>query len=289
MNCYLCGSHTNLFLRKNGYTIYSCKSCGFAQTDLRRNFEDFVKENYGKGYFMGEPQYSAYDNYKEDKPFILMNVKQFMRKIKHIKKSGKLLDIGCAMGFFVEYAQKEGFDAYGLDPSHYAVVEAKKKFGNKIKEASLETADYAPKTFDVITMFDVFEHLGDPLGDLKKMTRWLKDDGIIMIATGNRQSLAARILKRRWTFYIPPQHLFFFDKITLAKILELSGLKAVVWSQIGKWLSLRYVMHLARTTGESKFAEFLFPIIHKLKIDSMPLYLPIRDNMIVIAQKKSLS
>jgi len=274
------------FLRKNGYTIFSCRSCGFALTDLHSNYGDFVRENYSKGYFMGEPSYSAYVNYKEDKPFILANMKKFMMRIKKFKKSGTLLDVGCAMGFFVEMAQKEGFDAYGLDPSHYAVLEAKKVIGNKIKEASLETADYPPKSFDVITMFDVFEHLGDPQGDLKKMTRWLKDDGIIMIATGNRQSFAARVLKRRWTFYIPPQHLYFFDKQTMIATFERSGLQALDWSHIGKWLTLRYVLHLARTTGESKLAEFLYPLVRKLGIDSMPLYIPIRDNMVVIAKKK---
>jgi SAM-dependent methyltransferase len=273
------------FLRKNGFTIFTCHSCGFALTDLHGDYGDFVKENYSKGYFTGEPRYSAYVNYKEDKPLIRMNMKKFMNKIKAYKKTGTLLDIGCAMGFFVEMAKKEGFDAYGLDPSHYAVLEAKKTFGNKITEATLETAKYAPKTFDVITMFDVFEHLGDPLGDLKKITRWLKDDGIIIIATGNRRSLAARMLKRRWTFYIPPQHLFFFDKHTMASTLEKSGLKALGWSQIGKWLSLRYILHLARTTGESKFAEFLYPHIQRFHIGSIPLYVPIRDNMVVIAGK----
>jgi SAM-dependent methyltransferase len=285
MKCSLCQSHMIPFLRKNGYTIFSCNTCGFAQTDLHSNYGDFIKENYEKGYFMGEPRYSAYVNYKEDKSLILVNMRKFMGKIKKYKKFGKLLDIGCAMGFFVEMAQSEGFDAYGLDPSQYAVNEAKKILGNRIKEASLETADYAQKSFDVITMFDVFEHLGDPIGDLNKICGWLKDDGIIMIVTGNRQSVVAKIMKRRWTFYIPPQHLYFFDRKTMKIALKKTGLRDLEWSQIGKWLTLRYVFHLARTTGESVIAEFLYPYIDMFNIGSIPLYVPIRDNMIVIAGK----
>ncbi len=97
----------------------------------------------------------------------------------------------------------------------------------------------------------------------------------------------ARILKRRWTFYIPPQHLFFFNKKLLITILNKDNFVSLKWFRIGKWLSLRYILHLARTTGESNVALLLYKIVEVLHVGRIPIYLPLRDNMVVIARKRS--
>lgn len=275
-----------VFLVKNGYTIYRCPFCGLAQTDLHKNYEQFVAEHYNKGYFTGDPTRSAYVNYKDDKRFIVRNMRRFLRKVKEYKPAGKLLDVGAALGFFVELALQEGYDAFGCDPSSYAVAEAKKLVGpGRIKQGTIGSVTYPRKSFDVITLFDVFEHLSDPGGDIQKLSTFLKDDGIMVIATGDAKSLLATILKRRWTFYIPPQHLFFFNKKTMTTLLTAHKLAPVEWFRIGKWLSLRYVLHLARTTGESKLAHRLYALMNRLKAHHVPVFLPVGDNMVVVVRK----
>ena len=276
-----------VFFVKNGYTIYLCPSCGLRQTDLRKNYKEFVESHYNKGYFSGDPTRSAYVDYKTDKPHILKNMRWFLRRIETYKAKGKLLDVGCAFGFFVELARDKGFDAYGFDPSLHAVTEAKRLVGpERIKLGTIDSISYPKKSFDVITMFDVFEHLQDPGGDIAKLNTYLKDDGIILIATGNTASLMEKILKRRWTFYIPPQHLFFFNKATMSALLAKYNLRVVEWFSIGKWLSLRYVLHLARTTGESRLAHHLYPLMQKWHVDNVPLFFPAVDNMVAVVQKK---
>ncbi|MBP9814610.1 class I SAM-dependent methyltransferase, partial [Candidatus Woesebacteria bacterium] len=233
------------FLFKNGYWLYRCPDCQFAQTDLAKNYITFVKDHYSKGYFLGDPTRSAYANYELDKPMIVRNMRKFLGKILQKKKSGKLLDVGCAYGYFVELAQSAGFDAYGFDPSAYAVSQARKLVGkSRIAQGTISEVRYKENTYDVITLFDVFEHLQDPVTDLKKLRRMLKPDGIIIIATGNAQSFAAKVFGRRWTFYIPPQHLSFFTKANLQTFMSQVGLFPVEWFGIGKWLSLDYILHL---------------------------------------------
>lgn len=274
------------FLEKNGYKIYRCASCGLGRTDLRGDYEAFVKDHYNKGYFTGDPTRSAYIDYKDDKPFILKNMRQFLSHIQKRKRTGKLLDAGCALGFFVELSATHGYDAYGFDPSAYAVSEARKLVGRqRIKEGTIGTVEYAKKSFDIITLFDVFEHLSDPAADLAKLDTLLKDDGIMVIATGDTASTMAKVLKRRWTFYIPPQHLFFFNKKTMSVLLDRAHLRSVEWFRIGKWLSLRYVLHLARTTGESKLAHRLYALMQRLKANHMPVFLPVGDNMVAVIKK----
>ena len=288
MKCYLCGISTTLFLKKNGYSIYRWEACGLARTDLHQNYEKFLHNHYSKGYFTGKQECGAFVDYKDDKPMIARNMKKFLAEIKKHKKRGKLLEAGCAMGFFVELALDEGFDAYGFDPSAYAVQNAGKLNGHKrIIQGAIHTVDYKPKSFDIIALFDVFEHLGDPQRDLRKLSSFLKDDGILVIATGNTQSAMAKLFGRRWTFYIPPQHLFFFHRDNLTQLLAKEQLKPIRWFGIGKWLSLRYVLHLGRTTGESRIAAFLYKILGHSPLAKIPLYLPLGDNMVVIARKKT--
>lgn len=284
--CYLCNNTTELFLTKNNYRIYRCSSCGLARTDLNKRYDEFVKEHYDRGFFTGDPTRSAYVDYGRDKKVIVRNLAKFLKHLQKIKPSGRVLDVGCAYGYFIEMALAAGFDAHGFDASEFAARQAQKRVGHsRIQTGTIQSVKYPEATFDVITLFDVFEHLGDPLADLITLRKLLTDDGIIVIATGNTKSLAAQVFGRRWTFYIPPQHLFFFDRDTLTRILDQAGFTPVSWFGIGKWLSLRYILHLARTTGESKLARVLYPAVEPLKIGSIPLYIPMGDNMVVMAKK----
>lgn len=235
---------------------------------------------------MGDPTRSAYVNYERDKPYIVRNMKKFLSFIKPYKTEGRLLDVGCAFGYFVELALSHGYDARGIDPSSYALRKAQLLVGKKrVSEATIEAYKQPNGSYDIITMFDVFEHLKDPLSDMRKLHRMLKNDGIILIATGDTNSIAARILKRRWTFFIPPQHIFFFNRDNATKLLNNAGFTPIFWHRVGKWVSLGYVLHLARTTGESMIASWLYQRIQHTPFMRIPLYIPMHDNMVIVARK----
>lgn len=287
MKCYLCGSPTDMYLHKNGYDLYKCATCSLIRTDLREKYQSFVHKHYSRGYFTGDPTRSAYADYGRDKTYITKNLEKFMRFIKSQKSTGTFLDVGCAYGYAVELAVQNGYEAHGFDASEHAVTEAKKLVGDKrIKQGLITEVSYKSKSFDVISLFDVFEHLSDPIGDIRQLTNYLTDDGIMIIATGDAKSFAAKLFGRRWTFFIPPQHLFFFNRENMIIALHKAGLTPMKWHRIGKWLSLGYVLHLGRTTGESKFAGLLYTLIGNTFLARLPVYIPMMDNMVVIAQKR---
>jgi len=285
MNCYLCQKPLQYFFAKNSYRLYRCPSCGLVETKLEIPYKKFVRKFYDRGYFLGDNGAGAYKNYKKDKPYITANMRSVLSHVRLFKEKGMLLDVGSAYGYFVELTLQNGFDAYGFDPSSHAVSHALKEVRNRIYQHSVSEASYKKQSFDVISMLDVFEHLSDPISDLKKLSSFLKDDGIIVIATGETGSLAARLLKRRWTFYIPPQHLFFFNKKTITETLQRAGFAPLSFFRTGKWLSLSYVLHLASTSSESRLAQFLIPLVEHLGLSRIPLFLPMGDNMVVIAKK----
>jgi SAM-dependent methyltransferase len=276
----------DLFLKKNGYTIRRCPSCGLLMTDFHKPYEPFIKTFYQKGYFTGDPAYGAYSQYEEDKRFVQKNMYTILTRILRFTSSGRLLDVGCAHGFFVELALSRGFDAYGFDPSSYAISQAHKFLNGRLKESSIAGVSYPNNSFDILCAFDVVEHLKDPIADLKKLHTLLIKNGLMVISTGNIESTAARILGSRWTFYNPPQHLMYFSKKTLSRVLDASGFEPVEWFGIRKWLSLGYILHLAYSAAGIMFAAGLKKLVQRIGIESLPVYIPLRDNMIVIARKK---
>lgn len=286
--CYLCKKPTQLFLHKNGYDVYACSACGLKSTKLTVPYAQFIKKFYTAGYFTGISSAGAYSNYAADKPYITRTMRKFIAALKGIlPPPARLLDIGCAYGYFVELALSAGYDAYGIDPSSHAATRAKDRLNTRVQEGTVGSVKFPPGTrFDIITMLDVVEHLADPRTDLRRAVSLLADDGRILIATGDTESRTAKLLGRRWTFYIPPQHLFFFNRKNFTTLLLESGLEPVRWFRVGKWLSLQYIFHLARTTGESGFAKWLYPLMEALPLGRIPLYLAMGDNMVVIAKKK---
>jgi SAM-dependent methyltransferase len=274
---------------KLGYEIFRCGYCSLAQTKFTEPMEEFIKRFYSKGYYTGDPRFGAFFHYEEDRACINRNTAQSLSRLKKIKPSGRLLDVGCAMGFFVEQAQKTGYDAYGFDPSAYAVKKARNKLQDRVKEGTIASVFYPKESFDIITMFDVFEHLGDPVADIKKLKAYLKPDGVLLIATGNTRSLAAKILGKNWTFYSPPQHLFYFTPDNLVTALGRAGFEPRRWFSVDKWLSLGYILHLAHTSADYPMAEAVEGLVKKIdSLRKLPVWVPMRDNMVVIAGKREI-
>jgi SAM-dependent methyltransferase len=130
---------------------------------------------------------------------------EFLQKAILVKKycpKGRLLDVGCALGFFVEVAKDFGFDAYGIDFSDYAILQAKLRLGDKVSRVNLEkdALHFEKGSFDVITMWDVLEHLKNPEVQIQRMSKLLKKNGFLFITTVNYNSLMARLMRNTWRF-----------------------------------------------------------------------------------------
>lgn len=286
MKCYLCKSSVSNFLLKNNYQLVKCDSCGLIFYDFNKNYAKFLEKQYSKGYFTGESSLKSYTDYGKDKKNIFRNMKWYIDQIGRYKTQGKYLDVGCAYGYAMEAAAEKGFDVYGVDPSEHAVAQAKKRFPKRAWVTFLSDMKFNNNFFDVISLFDVFEHLQDPKKDLKKLHDVLKKDGLLVIGTGDTGSLLPKLVGRKWTFFNPPQHIFYFNKPLIRKILSDAGFEVVKISTAGKWLSLAYIFHLAETVGENKLAQFISPIIMKTPLSNLALYLKVYDNMVVFAKKR---
>ena len=152
----------------------------------------------------------------------------------------RLLDVGCYAGVFLEIAASHGWDAWGVEPSVWAAEEARRR-GLRVITGTLASANLAPGSFDVVTLWDVIEHLTDPKGELCRVNRLLKPGGIVCIHTIDIGSLMPRLLGPRWPWLLE-MHLYYFSRRTLAMLLQAVGFQVIRQFCQGRYLLLDYLL-----------------------------------------------
>lgn len=143
---------------------------------------------------------------------------------KNYKNKGELLDIGCGHGWFLEAARDSGWDAVGVEQASLVADEARKKLGLSVYEGSIDDIDFSYSTFDVITMWHSLEHFANPLNVLKKVKKFLKPDGTVVITIPNFESVGLKIKGVHWVWLQPPfVHMKHFSVKSITKLLEQAG------------------------------------------------------------------
>jgi SAM-dependent methyltransferase len=141
-------------------------------------------------------------------------------------KKGRLLDVGCGDGDFLLGMQERGWQVHGLDISPVAVDLARRK-GLDVFQGELASADYERHSFDLITMWDVLEHLHDPASELQQVAKLLKPSGRFVVTIPNPHSLDFWIFGKTWTGLDTPRHLYVYNRPALLRLLEGAGLEVV--------------------------------------------------------------
>lgn len=140
--------------------------------------------------------------------------------ITRFKVGGRLLDVGCANGQFLAWMRAlGGWDVYGVEPSADAAIMARQE-DLPVFTGSIEQADFPSGFFDVVTLWDVIEHVHDPSATLREVQRVLKPDGVLVMRLPNHDSVDAKIFGKYWAGFDAPRHLYVFGIRTIEKLLE---------------------------------------------------------------------
>jgi 2-polyprenyl-3-methyl-5-hydroxy-6-metoxy-1,4-benzoquinol methylase len=238
MKCNLCHSEKEEKYHLDRFKVMSCRNCGLVS--LGEMLEEVYDEKYyseRKEYFfeniIADPQ-----NGKKNQ-----NIDDFaegLRLIRDLAPDGKdLLDVGCGVGIFLNMARKEKWEVTGVDVSTFATQYARDEFGLDARQGRLTTLALPPESFDVVTMWDTFEHVADPALELKEIRRILKKGGILLLDTPNEESLLrvlAQLLYKMTLgrFRYPVKklyhmyHLYYFNPSTLTRMVESAGFEVVI-------------------------------------------------------------
>lgn len=230
MNCNICNQDNSQFLfTKNNYRFVKCKNCGLIYINPIERYSKIQQIYLSDYYFEAEkiPNAIGYRNYLADEFIIRLYFKKQLQKIKKFKKEGALLDVGCALGFFLDEAGKAEYGVCGVEIVPSAVDFARRNLKLNVLKTTFEKAHFAAGQFDIVTGFEMIEHFDDPMRFLKKVKFILKDNGFLFLTTPDQGSIWSKLLGRRWFSYNPPEHIYYFNFKTLRKMLEEAGFKVI--------------------------------------------------------------
>jgi len=236
--CNLCGDSANavpiiqalpdLLLHRNevSATFVKCASCGLVYQNPRPTFTEMAA-HYPPEYESYAPEPDLENSSWLLRQAIRYGVAKRCRYITRYKHAGRLLDVGCASGIFLQGIRNLGkWEPYGVE-INAEVARLAQEHGLDVRPGTLEQAGYADEYFDAVTLWDVLEHLHDPVGSLSEIHRILKPDGLVVIRVPNGNSRDSRLFGRYWAGLDSPRHLYIFTPEILAKMLDATGFKIV--------------------------------------------------------------
>lgn len=213
--CRLCGSRRNAvyYRRSANDCILKCLQCGLLFVFPRPPAQEL--EEY---YRTSDPAYIQ--GYQDQ---ISRRGRQILSRAQELKKPGLLLDLGCGYGYFMAQAEKNGWQVAGVELSPAAARFARERFRLDVFAGDMAEAALQEKSFDLISLQHVLEHIPEPLELLTALRGKLKDDGLLAIAVPNAASLTAKWAGINWAGLDEATHLFHYTIPTLRKLLEKTG------------------------------------------------------------------
>jgi len=239
--CNLCGGVTSVpYCPQNGRGLVQCVSCGLVYVGQQPDAEALYTL-YGASYFKNDHSGEVgYTNYAADEPNIRRTAHKRLAHIERFMPRGRLLDVGCALGFIMDVAHERGWQVEGLDVSQFAVETVRARWGYTAYHGSLTEQNLPSAAYDAITMYDVIEHVPDPRAYMQEAARLLRPGGIYELATPDVGSIPARLTGKRWIGYkLADEHVYYFSVATLTRMLNDAGFDVVHVRHVGKHVTLR--------------------------------------------------
>ena len=236
--CTLCESPRHkTFLRAKGRTVIECRDCGLRALSPMPSLDQLITINE-------ETVHPFFHACLEDEESYRTYFARKLDDLQRYQRSGRLLDVGCGAGFFLDAARERGYDIAGVDLSPVPVAYARDTLGIEVAMGSLYDYQAPSDTFDAVTIFQTIEHDPNLPAFSAELFRILAPGGTLMVTTPAADGFVARVMGKRWFGYRNVEHVSFFTRRSLRYTLERSGFEIVSLEvEHGKGLSPKYVLN----------------------------------------------
>ena len=258
--CVVCG-HTGLsgvyqglrFRKKprpKSYAMARCERCRLLQVCPRPNPSELA-EVYGDTDYWAEELVVRSPGECRLETDILRRVRRYVR-------GGRVLDVGCGAGHFLNCARRQGWETYGVEIARHSAEFARASYGLSVQTKPVEELSFPPEFFDLITLIGVIEHVACPVGFLRRLHPLLKPGGILFLFTDNGRSWLHWLMQERFPWINPPEHVQLFAPRSISVLLEHSGfalLRAESKETIPEDAAVRGLAALLRRNGRQLSAS----------------------------------
>jgi SAM-dependent methyltransferase len=281
-SCVVCGSNGFEYLfTKERRDYWRCRSCDLEAIwplPAPNELVDYYDTAYRDG---------SYKPFVETDGMLARRARSRLGQVLPYVDPGRWLDVGCSTGEFVSAAINHGFEAMGIELAAPAVARAQQA-GRPVFQSSIEAFE-SPNPFETVTAFDVIEHVTDPRQFLEHVLGLVASGGVLVLTTPNTKSLSRRLMRGRWYFYLPQEHLFLFTRRNLCSLLESAGFDVQVDRGISKHVSMEYAM-----TQFSDLNPWLFKVFAAVRLVTprslRELQIPLRlGEILVVARRRRVA
>lgn len=261
VNCPVCGSHDSKVLRMASYPrdaavrelqsvycpssdhalmdqVVECRPCGMIYIAPRLE-ADLIQGGYEA---VEDPVFVA-QNPQRIRTFA-NNVRSILQRTRLDPKNKRLLDIGCAGGAFLVAAREAGFEVNGIEPSRWLSEYGRKNYRLDVRQGVLEPGMFPESTFDVISLWDVIEHVPDPNTVLTMVYSLLKPEGYLWVNYPDVGSVAAKLMGWKWPFWLSV-HLHYYKRHSMELQLRRAGFEVAYMKAHWQQLQLGYLTERA--------------------------------------------
>jgi 2-polyprenyl-3-methyl-5-hydroxy-6-metoxy-1,4-benzoquinol methylase len=223
-----CNTHGRHVLDINEQFDYCrCLECGNVFISNVVVNERFLEKYYSCDYYNDDGNTVLEKFAKLYSSFAVRTRNNIIRKYSrsgHNKLS--VLDIGCGSGSFLEHLDAEQYEKYGVEINQQGIQLCQSK-GIKVYDRDVRSVDFAGKTFDIVTLWHVLEHVNNPVSFTERIKAIKKTDGIIFVSIPNTDSLGFKLGKKWWFHLDAPRHLFLPNVVSMTKLINSAGLQIV--------------------------------------------------------------
>lgn len=221
--CPACGtSGRKRWYSNSSLQLWICRNCGLGYSDPQP--VDLVEERYVSGYDL-----AGYFEALEPRKGVLNERR--LNRLPRPRPGQTILDVGCADGQFAAAAASRGWKASGIELNPPAAAKARER-GIEVHQGHAEDVDLNGATFDLVTSWDVLEHVPEPRRFIDRLASFVSPGGTIVVTTLNRRSLVSRVFRGRWSMVVE-DHYTYWDKRSITTAFEGANLPIVESSSYG--------------------------------------------------------
>ncbi|MEW6610789.1 MAG: class I SAM-dependent methyltransferase [Patescibacteria group bacterium] len=252
--CLLCGgTNGNEYLSYQNYTLIECTQCSLVSPNIK--FDRLADEEvYDDDAYVQDTVREIVDTYEYRKQtYAPERLSYIEEKISDLSRADmKVLDLGCGPGYFIDYLKDAGIAYKGLELAHF-LVDICEQRGLNVEEAKLEQEKDA--SYNIITMFDVLEHLTEPVKLFQELNRVLMPGGYVLAYTPHIHSIAYHLMGGLQNTLLPFQHVGFYDERSLAYLASRTGFAVPAIDYYG--LDVMDYFYMKREQDHLDYHEYL--------------------------------